>query len=237
MINELTYQGEVYKQITRNGMYYATESGKVLSLHKGKQTFLMPYQRIGCKQKMYYLSLRGNKKRNQVRLPRIIYAVRKGVLLEDLEPGKVYYVDDNNRARCASREAFAKWIHRYDKAKVIHDPADRVAELIANLRLQEQYHHDRDIRPLQRKLEAMKPSLLLYARACIVGERDTAEELVGEAVSMFLSAVCARKVIVADLMGYLKGILRNYRTKRRKLMQCSLPDEERFYPESLDEWE
>lgn len=237
MINELTYEGEAYKQITRNGMYYATESGKVLSLHRGKQTLLMPLQRIGCKQKVYYLSLRGHKKRNQVRLSRIIYAVRKGVLLEDLEPGKVYYLDDNNRARCASREAFAKWMHRYDKAKVIRDPAGRVAELMANLRLQEAYFRDGDIKPLRSKLEAMKPGLLLYTRACIVKERDTAEELVEEAVSMFLSAVCARKVIVADLMGYLKGILRNYRTKRRKLMQCSLPDEERFYPESLDEWE
>ena len=66
---------------------------------------------------------------------------------------------------------------------------------------------------------------------------DCTPELVDEAVSMFLSAVCARKVIVADLSGYLKGIIRNYRTKRRKLMQQSLPDEDRYMPESLDEWE
>ena len=132
---------------------------------------------------------------------------------------------------------FFGWLHRYDNAKAIRDPADRVAKLIGNLRLQEQYHRDRDIQPLRDKLEAMKPGLLLYTRSCIVENSDRAQELVDEAVSMFLSAVCARKVIVADIRGYLKGIIRNYRTKRRKLMQQSLPDEDRYMPESLDEWE
>ena len=51
-MDELTYEGETYRRITRNGMYYATADGKVLSLHRGKQTLLMPYQRIECKQKV-----------------------------------------------------------------------------------------------------------------------------------------------------------------------------------------
>lgn len=235
-MEEITYQGETYRPITRDGMYLATTDGKVLSLKRGKPVLLSLFCCPG-RSRSYFFSLKGHKRRTMASINRVIYAARKGVCLEDLKPGKVYYVDDKDRALCASREAFSRWMHRYDKAKVIRDPADRVAELIDNLRLQEQYHRDRDIRPLRDKLEAMKPELLLYTRALIVGDRDRAQELVDEAVSMFLSAVCARKVIVADLSGYLKGIIRNYRTKRRKLMQQSLPDEDRFMPESLDEWE
>lgn len=235
-MEEITYQGETYRPITRDGLYLATQDGKVLSKKRG-EPILLSLQCRADGSRYYYLSLKGHKRRTVVSIKRVIYAARKRVFLQDLKPGKVYYVDDKDRAICASREAFSRWLHRYDNAKVIRDPADRVARLIDNLRLQEQYHRDRDIRPLRDKLEAMKPGLLLYTRSCIVGDRDRAQELVDEAVSMFLSAVCARKVIVADLSGYLKGIIRNYRTKRRKLMQQSLPDEDRYMPESLDEWE
>lgn len=235
-MEEITYQGETYRPITRDGLYMATQDGKVLSKKRG-EPILLSLQCRADGSRYYYLSLKGHKRRTVVSIKRVIYAARKRVFLQDLKPGKVYYVDDKDRALCASREAFSRWLHRYDNAKAIRDPADRVARLIDNLRLQEQYHRDRDIRPLRDKLEAMKPGLLLYTRSCIVGDRDRAQELVDEAVSMFLSAVCARKVIVADLSGYLKGIIRNYRTKRRKLMQQSLPDEDRYMPESLDEWE
>lgn len=235
-MEEITYQGETYRPITRDGLYLATQDGKVLSKKRG-EPILLSLQCRADGSRYYYLSLKGHKRRTVVSIKRVIYAARKRVFLQDLKPGKVYYVDDKDRALCASREAFSRWLHRYDNAKAIRDPADRVARLIDNLRLQEQYHRDRDIRPLRDKLEAMKPGLLLYTRSCIVGDRDRAQELVDEAVSMFLSAVCARKVIVADLSGYLKGIIRNYRTKRRKLMQQSLPDEDRYMPESLDEWE
>lgn len=235
-MEEITYQGETYRPITRDGLYLATQDGKVLSKKRG-EPILLSLQCRADGSRYYYLSLKGHKRRTVVSIKRVIYAARKRVFLQDLKPGKVYYVDDKDRALCASREAFSRWLHRYDNAKAIRDPADRVARLIDNLRLQEQYHRDRDIRPLRDKLEAMKPGLLLYTRSLIVGDRDRAQELVDEAVSMFLSAVCARKVIVADLSGYLKGIIRNYRTKRRKLMQQSLPDEDRYMPESLDEWE
>lgn len=235
-MEEITYQGETYRPITRDGLYLATQDGKVLSKKRG-EPILLSLQCRADGSRYYFLSLKGHKRRTVVSIKRVIYAARKRVFLQDLKPGKVYYVDDNDRALCASREAFSRWLHRYDNAKAIRDPADRVAKLIGNLRLQEQYHRNRDIQPLRDKLEAMKPGLLLYTRALIVGDRDRAQELVDEAVSMFLSAVCARKVIVADLSGYLKGIIRNYRTKRRKLMQQSLPDEDRFMPESLDEWE
>ena len=235
-MEEITYQGETYRPITRDGLYMATQDGKVLSKKRG-EPILLSLQCRADGSRYYYLSLKGHKRRTVVSIKRVIYAARKRVFLQDLKPGKVYYVDDKDRALCASREAFSRWLHRYDNAKAIRDPDDRVARLIDNLRLQEQYHRDRDIRPLRDKLEAMKPGLLLYTRSCIVGDRDRAQELVDEAVSMFLSAVCARKVIVADLSGYLKGIIRNYRTKRRKLMQQSLPDEDRYMPESLDEWE
>lgn len=234
-MDELTYEGETYKPITRCG-YYATSNGKVLSMRSGKPHLLSLFHRADGS-KSYSLDMRNGKRRTQVNQSRIIYAARKGVLLEELEPGKVYYVDDNNRARSASKEAFASWLHRFDNAKVIRDPADRVAKLIDNLRLQEQYYQNHDIQPLIDKLEAMKPGLLLYTSAYIVKRKDKAAELVDEAVSMFLTAVCARKVIVADIRGYLKGIIRNYRTKRRKLMLQSLPDEVPDYPESLDDWE
>lgn len=235
-MEEITYQGETYRPITRDGMYLATQDGKVLSKKRG-EPILLSLQCRADGSRYYFLSLKGHKRRTVVSIKRVIYAARKRVFLQDLKPGKVYYVDDNDRALCASREAFSRWLHRYDNAKAIRDPADRVAKLIGNLRLQEQYHRDRDIQPLRDKLEAMKPGLLLYTRSCIVENSDRAQELVDEAVSMFLSAVCARKVIVADIRGYLKGIIRNYRTKRRKLMQQSLPDEDRYMPESLDEWE
>ena len=235
-MEEITYQGETYRPITRDGLYLATHDGKVLSKKRG-EPILLSLQCRADGSRYYFLSLKGHKRRTVVSIKRVIYAARKRVFLQDLKPGKVYYVDDNDRALCASREAFSRWLHRYDNAKAIRDPADRVARLIGNLRLQEQYHRNRDIQPLRDKLEAMKPGLLLYTRSCLVENSDRAQELVDEAVSMFLSAVCARKVIVADIRGYLKGIIRNYRTKRRKLMQQSLPDEDRFMPESLDEWE
>lgn len=235
-MEEITYQGETYRPITRDGMYFATTDGKMLSLKTGKPV-LLSLQCRATGHKNYYLGMKGHGIRTTASLQRVIYAARKGLCLEDLKPGKVYYVDDNNRARCVNREAFARWTHRYDNVKAIRDPVSRVSELIANLRLQEAYFRDKDISPLQDKLYRMKPQLLAYTRYRIVEGRDRAQELVDEAISMFLSAVCARKVIVADIQEYLKGIIRNYRTKRLKLMQQSLPDEDRYMPESLDEWE
>lgn len=234
-MEEITYQGETYKQITRDG-YYATEDGKVLSMKSGKPFPKKIYQlETGYK----WHTLRINGKQHCVGMSRICYAVQKGMFLEDIPKGTVILYGARKKYYKATREALQlmnneKWL----KGKAIKDPLTRIADLMENLRLQENYYRTGDIRPLKQKVEKMKGSMIAYSlRNGLFAGRENIRYVVDEAVSIFLDKVCRRMVVSADIQRYLEGIIRKCHAKRCSLMECKLPNEQRFMPESLDEWE
>lgn len=234
-MEEITYQGETYRPITRCG-YYATPDGKVLSMKSGKPTPIKNYSKpVGCN--VYSLFINGKNK--GVGITRICYAVQKGILLEEIPKGTICMKTRKGKYSKVSREALLELNREKGlRGKVVRDPLARIADLMENLSLQEQYHRTGNIRPLKRKVEQLKGYVIAYTISNrLVLAREEVREVVDEAVSIFLAKVCQRRVVTANIQAYLEGIVKKYHAKRCSLMECKLPDEDRFMPESLDEWE
>lgn len=92
MIDEITYEGETYRRITRNGMYYANADGKVLSLQRGQRRILKVVVIEGRPR----IILRIDSRTRQFTPMRIRYAVQQGVYAEDV-PNIAYVKDEQGR--------------------------------------------------------------------------------------------------------------------------------------------
>lgn len=219
------YQGMPFFRLPDNPMYCINEQGQVLSLYHGKEKLLSCSIMHGYP--TYTLILGGAKPyRRQVKKAMVVYAASRKVSLASLR-GKYFFRDEHGNFVDGTREAFYQMQGKLNRKKPLRNASDRVQEMINNLMMQDRYYREGDIQPTLEYLQSIRQRLIAYSLSLTSTNRyPRGEELADEAIRLFTYLVCERKVAVADIKGYVKGIIRQIWRKRKNISRLLRPREE-----------